>query len=284
MRDFSENSITEAVRERLENTDNPRSRQVFDALVRHLHAFVREVEPTQSEWEQGIRFLTETGQMCSATRQEFILLSDVLGVSMLVDAINHRLPGDATETTVLGPFYVDNPPTFELGADISCGADGTPMWVEGTVTGADGAPLPGATVDIWHSDTDGTYDVQLEGAALNMRARFTTDDNGRYYFQTVQPTFYPIPDDGPVGTMLAEQGRHPFRPAHVHFMIAAPGHETLITHVFLADDPYLDSDVVLGVKNSLIRELEPLSNEHGIESGVRLGYDFTLAADRNSAT
>lgn len=277
MRDFSESNITDAVLERLQGCTDRRGREIFEALVRHLHDFIREIEPTQAEWERGIAFLTATGQMCSDSRQEYILLSDVLGVSMLVDAINHRFPGTATETTVLGPFYVNDPPTAELGSDISAGADGTPLWVEGTVRDAEGMPLAETQIDIWQSDTEGYYDVQKENKTPNMRARFVTGEDGRYYFRTVEPACYPIPNDGPVGSMLQAQGRHPYRPAHIHFMISAPGHETLVTHVFVEGDPYLDSDVVFGVKNSLIRKLEPLIDAHGIDAGSRLSYDFTLA-------
>ena len=281
MRDFSETNITQAVLERAAGAADGRTREVSEALVRHLHNFIREIEPTQAEWEWGIDFLTRTGQMCSDTRQEFILLSDTLGVSMLVDAINHRLPGGATETTVLGPFYVGNPPVRALGSDISDGEEGEPLWAEGTIYDADGNPLVGATVDTWHSDADGYYDVQKpEDDELHMRARFITDENGRYWFRSIVPAYYPIPNDGPVGKMLQSQGRHPYRPAHVHFMIAAPNHETLVTHVFLEGDPYLDSDVVFGVKNSLITALTALENEHGIEKGKRLTYDFKLATAR----
>jgi hydroxyquinol 1,2-dioxygenase len=253
MREFNESNLTEEVLGRLSGSKSPRTRQISEALVRHLHAFIREIEPSFAEWQEAIGFLTRTGHMCDDKRQEFILLSDVLGASMLVDAINHRMPAGATESTVLGPFYVDGPPEFPLGADISAGMAGTPLLILGTVSDANGAPLPGATVDIWHSDADGFYDVQhLPGLAL--RARLHADAKGRFSCWTIRPTAYPIPDDGPVGQMLRAQGRHPYRPAHVHFMIDAPGHEKLVTHVFAAGDTYLDSDVVFGVKNSLIRE------------------------------
>ncbi len=275
MRNVNENTITQAVIDRLANSKDARVRKVSEALVRHLHAFVREIEPTQNEWEYGIRFLTDVGKMCSGSRQEFILLSDTLGVSMLVDAINHRLPGHATETTVLGPFYVGQPPELPLGSDISGGEAGKPLVVEGSVRSTDGRPIAGAIVDTWHSDAEGYYDVQKSDApdALKMRARFRTDAEGRFHFRSIVPSFYPIPDDGPVGQMLKAQGRHSFRPAHVHFMIAAPGHETLVTHVFVAGDPYLDSDVVFGVKDSLVKELEPA----GGRADARLRYDFVLA-------
>ena len=287
MRNFSETTITDAVLARLADAPSPRVKAVSEALVRHLHAFVREVRPTQAEWAEGISFLTRTGQMCTGTRQEFILLSDTLGVSMLVDAINHPASSDATETTVLGPFYVEGPPEQALGHDISSNKPGEKLLVEGMVRRHDGTPLAGAWVDTWHSDADGFYDVQLggEAPALNMRARFRTDPEGRFWFRTVVPSCYPVPDDGPVGAMLETQGRHPYRPAHVHFMVGAPGCETLVTHVFLAGDRYLDSDVVFGVKDSLVRPLqrrEPGTTPGGHSSEepyALLQYDFALATD-----
>jgi len=253
MRDFDENNITDAVLESFAKTPDARLKQIVSRLTHHLHAFVRDVEPTFDEWLAAIQFLTRTGQMCSPTRQEFILLSDTFGVSMLVDAINHRLPEGATETTVLGPFYVDNAPAFALGADISAGMEGQPLYAEGSIASADGAPLAGATVDVWQSDDDGFYDVQApDPSKLSLRGRFKTDAEGRYRFWSIVPAFYPIPNDGPVGEMLVATARHPFRPAHVHFMIRAPGFETLVTHVFVPGDRYLDSDAVFGVKNSLV--------------------------------
>ena len=264
-----------------------RLRQVSEALVRHLHAFVREVEPSQVEWLAGIDFLTRTGQMCSEARQEFILLSDTLGVSMLVDAINHRLPGAATETTVLGPFYVQSAPEHALGDDISNGMQGKGLLVEGTVSRLDGTPIVGAVVDTWHTDADGFYDVQGPAGldALAGRARFRTDAHGRFWFRSIVPASYPIPDDGPVGAMLKGQGRHPYRPAHLHFMAGYPGCETLVTHVFLAGDQYLDSDVVFGVKDSLIRQLEhqdsgTTARGNAIDQPMAaMRYDFVLADD-----
>ena len=286
MRNFDEDTITQAVLARLAACESPRVREVSEALVRHLHAFVREIEPTQDEWLRAIRFLTETGHTCSDVRQEFILLSDTLGVSMLVDAINHRRTGDATPSTVLGPFYVPAAPELENGSDIAGGAPGDPLLVEGRVRRADGTPVADAVVDTWHSDAEGYYDVQRPGQALALRARFRTDADGRFWFRSIVPTFYPIPDDGPVGKMLRAQGRHPYRPAHVHFMVGAPGCETLVTHVFLAGDPYLDSDVVFGVKDALVRALERqpagvTAHGHTVERALAaLRYDFTLAAAR----
>ncbi|WP_027520573.1 intradiol ring-cleavage dioxygenase [Bradyrhizobium sp. Ec3.3] len=258
MRNFNENTITDAVLERIKGASDPRIKQVSEALVRHLHAFVREIRPTQKEWEFGIEFLTRTGHMCDDKRQEFILLSDTLGVSMLVDAINHPTSEGATETTVLGPFFVQAAPEKQNGDDISGIMEGDPLLVTGSVATVDGRPLPGAVVDVWHSDDDGYYDVQQldKIGDLAMRARFRADDKGRFHFWSIKPAPYPIPHDGPVGDMLEAQGRHPWRPAHVHFMISAPGFEQLVTHVFVAGDKYLDSDVVFGVKDSLIRTFE----------------------------
>ena len=281
MRNFDEFTITDAVLERVAAAPDARVREVSEALIRHLHDFVREIEPTQAEWAAGIAFLTRTGHMCDDKRQEFILLSDTLGVSMLVDAINHRQPVGATETTVLGPFYVEGPPEFPCGADISGGMAGQPLFVDGTVATLDGTPIAGAVVDVWHADAEGGYDVQRPGD-LAGRARLRTDAAGRFHFRTTRPSSYPVPHDGPVGQMLEAQGRHPYRPAHVHFMIAAPGHETLVTHVFADGDEYLDSDVVFGVKDSIIRPY----TEHAAgtapdgsavaEPYARLSYDFRL--------
>ena len=287
MRNFDENNITAAVLERFSQSQSPRVRFVSEALVRHLHNFIREIEPSFEEWEAGIKFLTQVGEKCTSTRQEFILLSDTLGASMLVDAINHRLPQGATETTVLGPFFVQDAPVLERGADISAGKPGDPLFIEGSVRDSDGAPIVGATIDVWHSDKDGFYDVQHydEGGGTAMRAQFASDEAGRFWLWTIVPTFYPIPDDGPVGDMLRAQGRHPYRPAHVHFMIAAPGCETLVTHVFIDGDKYLDSDVVFGVKDSLVRKLErreagssPLADGPSCDRPYAvMAYDFVLA-------
>ena len=290
MRNFNENTITDAVVERLAFATSPRAREISQALVRHLHAFVREVRPTQDEWMAGIEFLTRTGHMCTDTRQEFILLSDTLGVSMLVDAINHATAEAATETTVLGPFYLSGPPEMPLGTDISTQGKGDPMIVEGSVRDSAGAPIAGAWIDTWQADADGVYDVQRAGEAapvLDLRARFRT--NGQFWFRSIAPCYYPVPDDGPVGEMLKAQGRHANRPAHVHFMIGAPGFETLVTHLFIADSPYIDSDVVFGVKDSLVRSLEeqapgltPGGHPVDVQSAL-LRYDFVLAAKRQGA-
>jgi hydroxyquinol 1,2-dioxygenase len=277
MRDLDENSITEAVLKRVAGAANPRTRKISEALVRHLHAFVKEIEPTEAEWEQAIAFLTETGHLCDDRRQEFILLSDALGVSMLVDSINHRNPGEATETTVFGPFFVANAPQVDAGASIAGALEGPALRVDGRVLDADGAPLAGAAIDAWHADAEGFYDVQYADNRLGGRAQLTTDDNGEFNFWSVLPSPYPIPNDGTVGKMLAAQGRHPYRPAHVHFMITAPGHQKLVTHLFLKGSEYLDSDVVFGVKESLICEVERRTAAHG-GPGAPLNY-FQLRAD-----
>ncbi|MGV6871823.1 intradiol ring-cleavage dioxygenase [Pseudochelatococcus sp. B33] len=282
MRNFNEHTITDAVIASLANTKNPRVRAVSEALVRHLHAFVREIEPTEGEWMFAIDFLTRTGQISDDKRQEFILLSDTLGVSMLVDAINHRFPEGATETTVLGPFYVQDPPEFKNESCISPGINGDPLYVTGTVKDTAGVPLAGALIDVWHSDDDGYYDVQQDGE-LAMRARLRARDDGSFAFWSIMPAAYPIPHDGPVGKMLEHQMRHPYRPGHIHFMIAHPGFETLVTHVFVAGDEYLDSDVVFGVKDSLIADFplcspETMRKEDGPAEPFRmLNYDFVLA-------
>lgn len=255
MRDFNEQNITAAVIDRFATTPDPRLRRIMTSLTQHLHDFIRDVDLTVEEWSSAIDFLTRTGKMCTDKRQEFILLSDTLGASMLVDAINHRLPEGATETTVLGPFFVQDAPDVPNGADISGGMQGMKLFIDATVTSVEGQPISGAEIEVWHSDAEGFYDVQrpdLEGSA--MRARLRSGPDGRFSFWTIQPAGYPIPTDGPVGEMLRATNRHPFRPAHVHFMLSAPGFEKLVTHIFVAGDEHMDTDAVFAVKNSLIRE------------------------------
>ena len=250
-------AITRAAIASFENTPDPRLREIVTALTRHLHAFVAEVSPTNEEWFKGVQYLTRVGQTCVGPRQEYILLSDVLGVSMLVDAINHPTHRSATESTVLGPFFVDDAPKADQGADIAAGAAGTPLWVDLRVTDPSGAALAGAMVDVWQCDEEGLYDVQrdLPEGAHALRGQFTADDEGRVRFWTIAPVAYQIPADGPVGDLLAATGRHPWRPAHVHFRIAAQGFTTLVTHLFVAEDDYLGSDAVFGVKWSLVCDL-----------------------------
>jgi hydroxyquinol 1,2-dioxygenase len=254
--DFTEETATGAVVASFEGAADPRLREVLGSLVRHLHGFVREVEPTFEEWERAIGFLTATGQKCDDTRQEFILLSDVLGVTMLVDAINHRTATKATDSTVLGPFHMVASPRRELGDTIDLVATSEPCVVTGRVLSLDGSPLPGALVDVWQADDHGFYDVQQPGTQPqgNGRGLFTCDDDGRFWFRTVTPSPYPIPTDGPVGRLLTATGRHPYRPAHIHFIVAADGHLPVTTHIFVAGSPYLDSDAVFAVKQRLITD------------------------------
>jgi hydroxyquinol 1,2-dioxygenase len=254
--DFTEETATGAVVASFEGAPDPRLREILGSLVRHLHGFVREVEPTFEEWERAIGFLTATGQKCDDTRQEFILLSDVLGVTMLVDAINHRTATEATDSTVLGPFHMVASPRRELGDTIDLVATGEPCVVTGRVLSLDGSPLAGALVDVWQADDHGFYDVQQPGAQPqgNDRGLFTCDDDGRFWFRTVTPSAYPIPTDGPVGRLLTATGRHPYRPAHIHFIVAADGHLPVTTHIFVAGSPYLDSDAVFAVKQRLITD------------------------------
>ncbi len=254
MRNIDENTITPAFMQRIAGTGNPRLKEIMTALVTHLHDFVRDVKLTEDEWQAGIAFLTETGQKCNATRQEFILLSDTLGVSMLTIALNHAKPPGATEATVFGPFHTDDAPHADQGADIARGAPGLPLFVRACVRGLDGEPVADAEVDVWQADEDGLYDVQRPelGDTRRARAVLRTDAQGCVRFRSIVPTAYPIPTDGPVGRMLVATGRHPWRPAHLHFMIRAPGYRSLTTHLFRNPDPYLDSDVVFGVRSSLV--------------------------------
>jgi len=254
MRDIDEFSITQAVIA-ANRTGNERLVTIMESLVRHLHEFAREVRLTEEEWFQGIRFLTKTGQMCDDKRQEFILLSDTLGLSTLVTALNNRKPQGCTEATVFGPFYVEDSPLVDNGDDIANGAHGIPCFVSGSVHGLDGKPVAGAELAVWQSDDEGLYDVQRPDATEHQaRARLQTDSEGRFHFQSILAVPYPIPHDGPVGKMLEALGRHPWRPAHLHFKIEAAGYERLITHIFRNEDEYLDSDAVFGVRSTLIAD------------------------------
>ncbi|WP_375738589.1 intradiol ring-cleavage dioxygenase [Pseudomonas boanensis] len=254
------------------NTPDPRLRQIVQGLVHHLHAFASEVELTEEEWLHGIRFLTDTGKMCDGVvRQEFILLSDVIGLSMLVDAINHRASEDVTETTVFGPFYMTGMPERGHGESMAL-TPGQPALVQGRVLDAQGEPISGAVLDVWQSAENGMYSGQDPAQPLaNLRGRYRTDDQGRFAIRTILPVSYPIPTDGPVGRLLQATNRHAWRPAHLHFMVKAERHRTLVTHLFNHDDPYLESDVVFGVKDSLKVVYEPCQTDHPL--AVR--YDFT---------
>jgi hydroxyquinol 1,2-dioxygenase len=293
--DFTEETATAAVAGSFADTPDPRLRELLTSLVRHLHAFVRDTEPTLAEWQRAIEFLTATGHTCDAERQEFILLSDVLGVSMLVETINNRktvtsrggLGGlwgssprasTATESTVLGPFHMVASPRRALGESIDLVGTGPACVVTGRVLSVGGTPLPGAEVDVWQADDHGFYDVQQPGVQpqANGRGLFTAGDDGAFWFKTVVPSHYPIPTDGPVGTLLTATKRHPYRPAHIHFIATAPGHRPLTTHIFVAGSPYIESDAVFAVRKSLITEFTPSSDP---EQAARYGLDgpFYLA-------
>jgi catechol 1,2-dioxygenase len=253
---FTEQNSAQAVIERMAGSGDPRMVEVMHSVITHLHAVVKEVEPSYEEWMAAIRFLTETGQMCDDKRQEYILLSDVLGVSMLVDAINTRRPSGATENTVLGPFHVDGAPQRAHGETISDDGKGEPLVVSGRVVDVEGKPIEGAVIDTWQTSYDGFYDNQQPGIQPehNLRGVFHTGANGRFSYRSIKPIYYGIPDDGPVGQMLRALGRGNTRPAHLHYIVSAPGYETVTTHIFVHDDPYLEIDAVFGVKESLIRE------------------------------
>ena len=274
VRRFSEKNLTREVLHRIRKTKNPRLKQIMAAYIKHLHAFVREVKPTPGEWMQGIEFLTETGHWCTGKRQEFILMSDTLGVSMLVDALNYKASAGATQSTVLGPFHREGAPEFALGASVAKSpADGETCRVTGTVRDTAGRPVAGAKLDIWEGGADGKYDSQ-KGDEMNLRGVFRADGEGRFSFRCVVPTFYPVPNDGPVGKMLVATGRHPMRPPHLHFWITAPGYRPLITHLFRRGGKYLDSDAVFGVKPELIVDFKK-----GKDGLATTRYDFVLMKD-----
>jgi protocatechuate 3,4-dioxygenase beta subunit len=291
---FTEQNATEIVLGRMGPDINPRLREVMTSIISHVHAIVREVEPTPDEWMQAIMFLTRTGQMCDDVRQEFILLSDTMGVSMLVDSINNRKQLGGTESTVLGPFYAEGSPVLSNGANIALAEGGDPCFLSGRVLRPEGKPIANARLDVWQSGADGFYNVQKldDQPKGNLRGVFHTDADGRWSFQTIVPASYPVPDDGTVGTLLRAMGRHPWRPAHVHFIVSAPGCERLTTHLFVNGDKYLESDTVFGVKDSLIVDFvkhdDPAEmRARGVEKPFYVAeYDFVLepAATTTAAT
>jgi hydroxyquinol 1,2-dioxygenase len=252
-----ESQLVERVVASFEGTSDPRLKELMQALTRHLHAFLREVRLTEEEWQRAIEFLTAVGHITDDRRQEFILLSDVLGASMQTITINNEAQANATEATVFGPFFVEGSPEIEPGGDIAAGAAGEPCWVEGTVTDTDGQPVPHALIEVWEADQDGFYDVQYDDGRVAARGHLFSDVGGCYRFWAVTPTPYPIPHDGPVGQLLAATGRSPMRASHLHFMVKADGYRTLVTHIFVRGDELLDRDSVFGVKDSLVLDFVP---------------------------
>jgi protocatechuate 3,4-dioxygenase beta subunit len=274
--------------ESFERCGDKRLKTVMQALVRHLHHFLTEVRLTEEEWRTAIQFLTDAGHITDDRRQEFVLMSDVLGASMQTITINNEAYQNATEATVLGPFFVEGAPRVELGGDIAFGAHGEPCWIEGTVTDTGGNALAGARLEVWEADDEGLYDVQREGRQLSARAHLLTDEDGAYRFWALTPTPYPIPHDGPVGHMLEAVGRSPYRAPHLHFLVTYPTMRTLITHIFVGGDPLLDNDAVFGVRPSLIQDFArqkpgsptPDGRDLGGRSWTRARFDIVLAPDQ----
>lgn len=290
MRQFDEKSITQAVIARMSECEDPRFRHVMTSLIRHLHDFVRDVQLTEAEWISAIQFLTDVGKTCTDKRQEFILLSDTLGVSVLVISINHPPEDGSAESTVLGPFYWENAPEMPRGANLAVGVKGEPAFYSGRVLGIDGRPLENAVLDVWSGDGEGNYDMQLPGEfEMKARGKIRTDSEGRYWFRSIRPTFYPVPTDGPVGRMLRKMGRHPFRPGHIHMIVSAEGHEPVTTHLFVADSEYLDTDAVFGMKESLVAKFnkhppgKAPTGETMDTPFYTVEYDFRLRPARSAA-
>jgi hydroxyquinol 1,2-dioxygenase len=283
MREFDEKSITQAVLARMDQCDDPRFKQVMSSLITHLHDFVREVKLTEAEWITAIQFLTDTGKTCTDKRQEFILLSDTLGISILVITLNHPSQGGTSDSTVLGPYYWEGAPELPAGADLAVGVKGEPAFYSGRVLSNDGKPIANAVLDIWSGDGEGTYDMQMEeDVGMKARGRIRTDAEGRYSFRSIKPTFYPVPTDGPVGVMLRKMGRHPMRPGHIHMIVSAPGHHAVTTHLFPAGSQYIDSDAVFGVKESLVTAFTAHAAGKAPDGSVldvpfyTVSYDFRL--------
>ena len=287
MRQFNEDTLTDAVVARLKKTKNPRLKEIMQAAVKHLHAFARDVKLTEEEWFEGIKFLTAVGQKCDDKRQEFILLSDVLGLSMMVVALNHKTAPGATEATVLGPFFAHGAKEYGYGADLRQGATmkGEDVWVSGRVLGTDGKPVPNAALDIWQAKADGIYDVQTDGE-FELRGRVKANEKGEYAFASYKPKFYSIPMDGPVGDLIRGTTNNHMRPAHMHAIVSAPGYQSVITHVFVEGDPHLDADAVYAVKDSLVAKYKKVNSaEEAKKLGMpnpflKLNWDFKLSPEK----
>jgi hydroxyquinol 1,2-dioxygenase len=290
MRQFTEDNLTDAVVARLKQTKDKRLKEIMTSAVKHLHAFAREVNLTEEEWFEGIKFLTAVGQKCDGKRQEFILMSDVLGLSMMVVALNHKTAPGATEATVLGPFFAHGAKEYGYGADLREGATmkGEDVWVSGKVLSVDGKPIANAALDIWQAKADGIYDLQTEGE-FELRGRVKADAKGEYAFANYKPKFYSIPMDGPVGDLVRATSNNHMRPAHMHAIVSAPGYQQVITHVFVEGDPYLDGDAVFAVKNSLVGKYKKVNNaaeakKLGLANPfLKLEFDFRLSPDKPGA-
>jgi hydroxyquinol 1,2-dioxygenase len=287
MRQFTEDNLTEEVVARLKGTKDKRLREIMTAAVKHLHAFAQEVKLTEEEWFEGIKFLTAVGQKCDDKRQEFILLSDVLGLSMMIVALNHKTAPGATEATVLGPFFAHGAKEYGYGGDLREGATmkGEDVWVSGRVLSTDGKPIPSATLDIWQAKADGIYDLQTDGE-FELRGRVKANEKGEYAFASYKPNFYSIPMDGPVGDLIRATSNRHMRPAHMHAIVSAPGYQQVITHVFVHGDKHLDGDAVFAVKDSLVGKYRKVNDaafakQHGLPNPfLRLDWDFKLSADK----
>jgi hydroxyquinol 1,2-dioxygenase len=277
MHDLDEFTVTEAALAQMATTANPRLKEIMDAAVRHLHAFAREVNLTPAEWLQGIGFLTEVGHMCTPVRAEFILLSDVMGLSALVNALHNKTALEkGTDTSLLGPFYREDAPKLQPGDSILSGTTAQEIVVYGRVVDKDGKGIPGATIQVWQTDDHGQYDLQIaDGGQMDMRGSFTTDAEGKYFFRTVRPLGYMIPMDGPVGTLVTAQGRHGYRPSHIHFLVGCDGFRELVTALYFADDDHIDSDTVFGVSRSLV--VNAKADPAAPLNLPALHYDFQLS-------
>ena len=287
---FTEAESSDVVVAQNENAKSERLKEVMASITHHLHAAIKEIEPTQEEWMTAIQFLTATGHKSDDWRQEYILLSDILGVSMLVDAINSRRPVGASENTVLGPFHIGGTPEYEMGTNICLDGKGEDMVVRGRVLDVEGNPLEGVKIDVWQANDEGFYDVQQKGIQpdFNLRGVFRTGADGTYWFKAVRPKHYSIPADGPVGALLDQLGRHPYRPAHLHYIISKDGYDEVTTHIFDPDDPYIDSDSVFGVKESLIAEFNKVDDPSRVAEMAFEGphywdveFDFVLAPQKS---
>ena len=283
MRNLTEANLSDAVIAMMSGAKSARLKEIMASLIRHLHAFIREVNLTESEWLAGIHFLTAVGQKCDEKRQEFILLSDTLGATTMKDMINNRKPAGVTEYTILGPFYRPDAPEFPLSGNMAGAIPGEPVIIRGRVLSPNGSSIPNARLDVWQSDAEGTYDLQMPGVqGTALRGIFHADAEGKYIFRTIKPSYYPIPGDGPVGQMLAALGRHPYRPAHIHFIVSAEGYRPVTTELFASGDPYIDSDAVFGVRESLIVPFVQNDSEEQAASlcvtapFFTVDYDFVL--------